>query len=230
MYRVFKRIFDIVASLAALALLSPVLLVICIILLLTGERYVFYFQERVGYKCQKFYIWKFATMLKNSPNMGAGTITVRNDSRVLPFGRFLRKTKLNELPQLVNILKGDMSVVGPRPMLQKQLETFPELTQIYNSYPGLSGVGSIVFRDEEDYVSRAKEPKLFYFECIQPYKAELELWYLENKSFYVDMWVIILTLVKIVSDDNDMIFKVFKTLPKRDMENELLEFNRQYKA
>ena len=225
MYHIFKRAFDIFASLAALLLLSPILLVICIVLLVTGEHEVFYFQERVGYKGKKFYIWKFATMLKNSPNIGTGTLTVRNDPRVLPFGGFLRKTKLNELPQLLNVLKGDMSIVGPRPLLEKTFYSFPEAIQIYDSYPGLSGVGSIVFRDEEYYVSRAKDPKLFYFECIQPYKAELELWYLENKSFIVDMWIIFLTLGKIISKDNDIMFEIFKTLPKKDMEKELSEFN-----
>ena len=228
MYHIFKRAFDIFVSSLALLFLSPVLLAICIILMLTGEHEVFYFQERIGYKGKNFYIWKFATMLKNSPNMGTGALTVRNDTRVLPFGRFLRKTKLNELPQLVNVLKGDMSIVGPRPLVEKTFYSFLEAIQIYDSYPGLSGVGSIVFRDEEDYISRAKDPKLFYFECIQPYKAELELWYLKHKSLRVDIMIILLTLGKIISKNNDMMFKVFKTLPKRDMEKELYDFNQHY--
>jgi lipopolysaccharide/colanic/teichoic acid biosynthesis glycosyltransferase len=230
MHSFYKRVFDIVASLVALAVLSPALLVFCIVLLLTGEHEVFYFQERIGYKCKKFYIWKFATMLKNSPNMGAGILTMRKDPRVLPFGRFLRRTKLNELPQLVNVLKGDMSVVGPRPMVQKTFEAFPEAIRyrVYDSRPGLSGVGSIVFRDEEDYVSRAKDPKLFYNDYIQPYKAELEIWYGKNQSFKVDMWIIVLTLGKIFSKRNDLIFKTFKTIPYRNMEKELSDFNRSH--
>ena len=229
MYRIFKRIFDILSSLAALLLLSPFLLVICIISLFTGEHEVLYFQERIGYKGKKFYIWKFATMVKNSPNMGTGMLTMRKDPRVLPFGRFLRKTKLNELPQLVNVLKGDMSVVGPRPMVQKTFDAFPEAIRykVYDSHPGLSGVGSIIFRDEEDYVSRAKNSTLFYDGYIQPYKAELEVWYGENKSFKVDIFIILLTVWKIFSEKNNLIFKVFKTTPYRDMEKELFVFNQQ---
>jgi lipopolysaccharide/colanic/teichoic acid biosynthesis glycosyltransferase len=227
MYGFCKRVFDIIASLVALVTLLPLLLLICIILLLTGEHEVFYFQERIGYKCRKFYIWKFATMVKNSPNMGTGVLTMRKDPRVLPFGRFLRRTKMNELPQLVNVLKGDMSVAGPRPMVQATFDAFPEAIRykIYDSYPGLSGVGSIIFRDEEDYISRARDPRLFYNEYIQPYKAELEVWYGENKSFKTDMRIILLTLWSSFSRKNTLIYQVFKTLPDRDMEKELSDFN-----
>ena len=139
--------------------------------------------------------------------------------------------KINELPQLVNVLKGDMSIVGPRPMVQKTFDAFPEAIRykVYDSHPGLSGVGSIIFRDEEDYVSCAKDPKLFYNEYIQPYKAELEVWYGEHKSFRVDLWIIFLTLCEIFLEKNNLIYKVFKTLPKRDIGKELSDFNLYYK-
>jgi lipopolysaccharide/colanic/teichoic acid biosynthesis glycosyltransferase len=230
MYGFCKRVFDIIASLVALVMLLPLLLLICIILVSTGEHEVFYLQERIGYKCRKFYIWKFATMVKNSPNIGTGVLTMRKDPRVLPFGRFLRRSKLNELPQLVNVLKGDMSVVGPRPMVETTFEAFPEAIRykIYDSYPGLSGVGSIIFRDEEDYISRARDPRLFYNKYIQSYKAELEAWYGENQSFKTDLRIILLTLWGGFSKKNHLIYRVFKTLPRRDMEKELSDFN-QYR-
>ena len=113
--RVLKRLLDIVLSAVGIVVLSPLLVPVMIVLFLTGEHYIFYGQKRVGYKNRLFQIWKFATMLKASPSLGTGSLTVKNDPRVFPFGRFLRKTKLNELPQIFNILLGDMSVVGPRP-------------------------------------------------------------------------------------------------------------------
>ena len=109
-----KRTLDVVLSFLALVVLAPFLLPVVVILRFTGEGEVFYIQERAGRGGNSFGLYKFATMLKNSPNIGAGEITVREDPRVLPFGQFLRKTKLNELPQLWNIFIGDMSVVGPR--------------------------------------------------------------------------------------------------------------------
>ena len=117
MYRLIKRTFDIVFSLILIILLCPLLILISLILLLSDEGEVFYFQKRIGINNSSFYIIKFATMLKNSMNMGSGSITLKNDFRVTKFGKFLRKTKLNELPQIFNILKGDISVVGPRPLV-----------------------------------------------------------------------------------------------------------------
>src|SRR5690606_13696883 len=114
--RYFKRLFDVMTSLLAIAVLLPLMIPIIIGLMLTGEHYVFYLQDRIGYKNRSFQIWKFATMLKNSPNLPGGMHTTRRDPRLMPLGGFLRKTKINEFPQLVNILKGEMSILGPRPL------------------------------------------------------------------------------------------------------------------
>lgn len=151
MYLLLKRLIDFIVAFVALLVLSPILIPICILLLLTGEHEVFYLQKRVGYKNKRFQIWKFATMLKNSPNMGTGSLTLRGDSRVLPMGKFLRKTKINELPQIVNVLIGNMSLVGPRPQMEVDFYRYPEHIQevIYNAKLGITGIGSIVFRDEE---------------------------------------------------------------------------------
>jgi lipopolysaccharide/colanic/teichoic acid biosynthesis glycosyltransferase len=118
MYHFFKRILDIVIVLIALLLLSPLLIPVIILLLLTGEHQVFYLQKRIGYQGKPFNILKFATMLKNSPQIGTGEITLRNDPRVTVIGKLLRRTKINELPQILNVLKGEMSIVGPRPLME----------------------------------------------------------------------------------------------------------------
>lgn len=217
MYLFVKRVFDIFVALFALVVLSPILLVSIIILLLTGEHYVFYFQKRIGYKNKPFYIWKFATMLRNSPNMQGGTITTRNDSRVLPFGKFLRMTKINELPQIVNVLIGDMSIVGPRPLVEKGFEHYlpHQQERVYNMKPGITGIGSVVFRDEEKLLSQTElEPKEFYRRYIQPYKGDLELWYQDHASVWVDLVIVALTVLCILRPHNQLHSLVFKDLPE----------------
>jgi lipopolysaccharide/colanic/teichoic acid biosynthesis glycosyltransferase len=201
------------------SVLLPILIPVAMGLLVTGENYVFYFQERIGYKNKKFFIWKFATMLKNSPNMSGGLHTTRRDPRILPMGGFLRKTKLNELPQLINILKGDMSVIGPRPLVDKTFAPYPDhvKAQIYNSKPGLSGIGSIIFRDEEKLLTETTMDKSeYYAQFISPYKGELELWYQKNLSFKTDFLLIFLTVWVILAPESQLPFKVFKDLPKRN--------------
>jgi lipopolysaccharide/colanic/teichoic acid biosynthesis glycosyltransferase len=208
-----------VLALIATTVLLPILIPVVLGLLLTGEHYVFYFQERIGYKNKNFFIWKFATMLKNSPNMSGGLHTTRRDPRILPMGGFLRKTKLNELPQLINILKGDMSVIGPRPLVDKTFAPYPQHVkdQIYDSKPGLSGIGSIIFRDEEKLLTETTMDKSeYYAQFISPYKGELELWYQKNLSFSTDVLLIFLTVWVIVFPESQLPFKVFKDLPKRN--------------
>jgi lipopolysaccharide/colanic/teichoic acid biosynthesis glycosyltransferase len=219
MYKVIKRAIDFLAALILIIILSPLLLPIVILLKLTGEGYVFYFQRRLGYGNKYFDIWKFATMLKNSPNMGPGLITVRNDPRLIPMGGFLRKTKLNELPQLINVLIGNMSLVGPRPLVQKTFDAYtPEVQQkIYQSKPGITGIGSIIFRDEEYLVSNSgMEPHEYYRTVIAPYKGALELWYLKRKSLWVDIMIIFLTVWVILFPKSRLPYKVFGDLPVRN--------------
>lgn len=214
----WKRIIDIVLSLTALIILLPLFIPVIIILLLTGEHEVFYLQNRIGYKNNKFKIWKFSTMLKNSEKMGTGSLTTRDDPRVLPFGKFLRKTKINELPQFINVLIGDMSIVGARPQMQVDYDTYtPEIQAIiYNTPPGITGIGSIIFRDEEKWISEAAGDKhLFYKENISPYKGAVEAWYQENISFKTDALLFLTTIWVILSPNSDIVYKVFKNLPQR---------------
>ena len=220
MYNFFKRIFDIFVSLTTLILLLPVFLPIIIILRFSAEGEVFYFQERIGINNSKFQIWKFATMLKNSMNMGTGSITLQNDPRVTKIGSFLRKTKINELPQIINILKGDISLVGPRPLVNRTFTAYDDEVQskIYNVKPGLTGIGSIVFRDEESIISAVEDedPHDFYKRVIAPYKGELEMWYQKHNSFILDLQLIFMTAWIILFPKSRLYEKWFKDLPVRN--------------
>lgn len=213
-----QRFFDILLSIIAILILSPLFLIIIIALSLTGEREVFYVQKRVGIEGNIFGAFKFATMVKNSSKMGTGLITTRNDPRVLPIGRVLRKTKLNEFPQLFNILIGDMSFVGPRPQVQKHFDVFPDQVklEIVKIRPGLTGIGSIVFRDEESIFEKHRQ--LSYDECystlIAPYKGELELWYIKNKNLYTYFMLIILTVWVVIFPESKIYERIFPDLPK----------------
>ena len=214
------RIIDVLLSILALLVLLPLFVPIVVILLLTGEHKVFYLQNRVGYKNKNFKIIKFATMLSNSANMGSGSLTLKNDPRVLPFGSFLRKTKINELPQILNIIIGNLAIVGPRPQMQVDFEKYSEGVQknIYNVRPGLTGIGSIVFRDEESLISIASEnenPHDFYKRVISPYKGELEMWYQEKSSLILDFQLIFITAWAIVAPETRLYEKWFKDLPNR---------------
>ena len=220
MYKWFKRLLDIVISLVSLVILLPVFIPIIIILKFTAEGEVFYFQERIGINNSRFQIWKFATMLKNSMDMGSGSITLQNDFRVTKTGVFLRKTKINELPQIINILKGDISLVGPRPLVTKTFSAYNEKVQsnIYNVKPGLTGIGSIIFRDEESIISAVtdEDPHDFYKRVIAPYKGELEMWYQEHRSLYLDFQLIFMTAFVILVPATRLYEKWFKDLPKRE--------------
>jgi lipopolysaccharide/colanic/teichoic acid biosynthesis glycosyltransferase len=219
MYKSFlKRVVDIILSFVAIIIMSPLMFPVILGLLITGEHYVFYLQERIGYKNKKFKIYKFATMLKNSPNIGSGLHTKLKDPRILPMGGFLRKTKINELPQLFNIFLGSMSIIGPRPLVDKTFEPYSDIVKknIYNVKPGLSGIGSIIFRDEEKLLSNSTIPiNEFYSKYISPYKGDLELWYQKKISFYTDFMIIFLTIWVVLFPKSSLVFKVFKDLPKK---------------
>jgi len=219
MYKFSKRLLDIVVSLLALIILIPIMLPVIAILRFSAEGHVFYLQDRIGRNRIKFKIIKFATMLKDSPNLASGFITLAGDWRVTKPGKFLRKTKINELPQIINILKGDISLVGPRPLVTKTFSAYNEDVQskIYNVTPGLTGIGSIIFRDEESIISAITDenPHEFYRRIIAPYKGELEMWYQTNSSFLLDLQLIFMTAWVILVPNSRLYEKWFKDLPKR---------------
>jgi len=218
MYPVIKRFFDFLFSLIGLIILLPLLIPVIILLKLTGEHEVFYFQKRIGHKNKEFDIWKFATMLKNSPSTGTGEITLRNDPRVTKIGKFLRIIKLNELPQLINVLKGDMSLVGARPLMKKSFDHYPgDVKQVvYNTPPGITGIGSVIFRDEEKIISDSKDIHAAYRE-IFGYKGEVEKWYQQHISFYTDFMILFLTVWCIVFSKSKLVYEIFPSLPKRSL-------------
>ena len=212
-----QRLFDFVFSLTAIIIFSPLLIFIIIILRLSGEGEVFYIQPRVGLGGKLFGVYKFATMMKNSSNIGTGYLTTKNDPRVLPVGRILRKTKLNEVPQLFNVLKGDMSFVGPRPQVQKHFDYYPDYVkrELNRVRPGLTGLGSIFFRDEETILE--KNIKMSYEDCysqvIAPYKGELEIWYIKNNSIPLYFKLIALTVWVVLFPNSKIHLKLFSDLP-----------------
>ena len=169
----------------------------------------------MGKDGKPFKLYKFATMLKNSPNLGTGTVTVKGDPRVLPVGRFLRKTKINELPQLLNIFLGDMSVVGPRPQTPRCFEAFPQDLQavIKQMKPGLSGIGPIVFRGEEDILADHASTAEFYDKVIAPYKGQVEAWYADQQTLYMYFAVIVVTVWVVLFPSSQAVWRVFKGLP-----------------
>jgi lipopolysaccharide/colanic/teichoic acid biosynthesis glycosyltransferase len=220
MYKYIKRFFDILFSLIVLILLLPLFLPVIILLLLTGEHEVFYRQDRVGYKNRIFGIWKFATMLKNSPHMGSKDLTIRNDPRVTPVGRFLRKTKINELPQMINILTGDMSFTGPRPLMKSGFDRYSDemKAKVYRVKPGLTGIGSIVFRDEELIITQSNlSPEDCYRNVILPYKGALEIWYQQHRNFKTDFMILFLTGFYIFFPASKLVYKIFPSLPKKEI-------------
>ena len=210
------RALDITLSGLAILVLCPLLIPIVLALRFTGEGEIFFLQTRVGKGGKTFELIKFATMLKDSPNIGTGTVTVRNDPRVLPLGRFLRKTKINELPQVLNIFIGDMSIVGPRPQDQRCFDAFPDTSQaeIVKVRPGLSGIGSIVFRDEENLMHERFDPEEHYDKVIMPYKGKLEEWFVANMGISTYLFCIIITCWILIFPNSSLVWDVFKKLPE----------------
>lgn len=157
-------------------------------------------------------------MLKNSPNIGTGTITIGNDPRILPFGKFLRNTKLNEIPQLINIFHGDMSFVGPRPMTIDNFKLFTKSHQnrLSSIKPGLTGIASIFFIDEENILLEKTNPIHFYKDKIIPYKCILDSYYIKNRNILNYFKCIVCTALVIIFRNKDFLFVFFKNIPKRN--------------
>ena len=202
------RSTDALVSFLALLALSPLLVVTAILLRATGEGEVFFRQKRIGRNGDAFFLIKFATMRKDSPSTGAGEMTLQNDERVLPVGRFLRKSKLNEIPQLINVMKGDMSLIGYRPQTQKYWDCFTKSQQqtLARYRPGLSGMSSILLRDEEAYLAHFSDPIAADETLLMPLKGRVEKWCAENFSFLMYVKLILLTIIKVLSPGSTSFF------------------------
>lgn len=199
-----KRIFDILVSASVLLILAIPLSIVIVILKLTGEKEAFYFQDRVGFLGKIIQVTKFVTMVKDAPNIGTQDITLRNDPRVLPVGKVLRKTKLNEVPQFWDVLVGKLSLVGWRPLMPKGFADYPPAVQqeIVKVKPGLTGMGSLVFRDEESIIALAeaegRDLRACYRQDIMPYKGALEVWYVAHRSLWTDLKIMVGTAIAVL--------------------------------
>ncbi len=193
-----KRAFDILCSFLGLTVLSPVLLVVSVLVAVTSPGGVFFRQERIGKDGKPFRIFKFRSMRKDNAGL---KITTGNDSRITPVGRFLRKSKIDELPQLINVLVGDMSFVGPRPEVADYVNLYtPYQRQVLLVRPGITGLASIRFRNENDLLTASDDPNRTYVEQIMPRKIDLDLEYIPHASVFYDIKLIFQTFAVVIKE------------------------------
>lgn len=193
-----KRLFDIACAALGLLILTPVLLVCTLLVGLTSPGGVLFRQERIGKDGVPFTIYKFRSMRKDNAGL---KISTSSDSRITPVGRVLRKTKLDELPQLWNVLKGDMSFVGPRPEVREYTDLYTdEQRQVLLLRPGITGLASIRYRNENDLLSASTDPNRTYIEEVMPAKLALDLEYIPRACVSYDVRLILETLVTVVRD------------------------------
>lgn len=190
--------FDICASILGLVLLSPLFLIVSGIIYFTSPGGVFFRQERVGLNNEIFKIYKFRTMYVNTESQGR--LTIGHDSRVTPIGHFIRKYKIDELPQLIDVVIGTMSLVGPRPEVQEFIEHYPDdiRKKVLSVRPGITDLASIEMVDENHILSQYSDPKQAYIDLILPTKQKYYLDYVAKKNFFLDIKIIFLTLRKII--------------------------------
>ncbi|MFT8350681.1 sugar transferase [Clostridium saccharoperbutylacetonicum] len=196
--KIVKRIFDLICSTLGLIVLSPVLLVIAIRIKTGSDGPVFFKQIRVGERSKEFEILKFRTMVVDAEKLGR-QITVGNDSRITKIGVFLRKYKLDELPQLINVFKGDMSLVGPRPEVPRYVKLYnEEQIRVLEVKPGITDLASIRYRDENDLLGEVENPDEFYINTIMPDKLALNLEYINKNNIFLDIYIILKTIIKCI--------------------------------
>jgi lipopolysaccharide/colanic/teichoic acid biosynthesis glycosyltransferase len=190
-----KRLFDIFFSLLGLILLSPFFLIVSILIKKDSRGPVFYKGKRVGEDGKMFRIFKFRTMVHNAEEIG-GVTTSAKDERLTKTGKFLRKRNLDEFPQLINVLKGEMSFVGPRPAVTEDMKDYSEEQKkvILSVKPGITDLSSLKFVHEEELIKEAENPRQFYKEKIEPEKIELGMKYVRERSFWLDLKIIIKTI------------------------------------
>jgi lipopolysaccharide/colanic/teichoic acid biosynthesis glycosyltransferase len=194
---VIKRAFDIAVAATGLIALFPVMAVVAVLIKCDSQGPVFFKQRRMGKGFRDFLIYKFRTMKENSELTG-GLITIGEDPRITRFGRFLRKTKIDELPQLINVLKGEMSLVGPRPEIPRFVELFrSEYAEILTVRPGITDLASLKYHDESKLMSQFIAPEEEYVRSILPDKIRLAKEYIDRSSMLFDLSLMLRTLPKL---------------------------------
>lgn len=213
-----KRIFDILVSFLGIIFFLPLMVVVGIIIKFTSKGPILFRQKRLTLGVKEFTIYKFRSMRTDFDKNGVGIQVGGNSSAITPIGKFLRKTKIDELPQLFNILKGDMSFIGPRPELPRRLKYYSNRDkEIFKVRSGISSPASIVFSDEEYLMDQVKDREKFYIEQIMPYKIDLNIYYVETRSFFKDIYLIIATFLKILNKiRNEEIVKDRNLLKKKE--------------
>lgn len=192
-----KRLFDLSCSSLAIIFLLPILILVYLLIIIEDGGRAIFVQERVGYRGRKFRLYKFRTMHVNAEKKG-GLLTIGKDPRITKFGAFLRKYKIDELPQLFNVIKGDMSLVGPRPEVEKYVNLYSEdQKRILELYPGITDMASIKYIDESEILSKSNDPEMFYVKFIMNNKIELNMEYINRMSLPYDILIIIKTISKI---------------------------------
>ena len=212
-----KRLFDIVASFCGIVILLPIMIIVGIIIKVTSPGPILFKQKRLTIGMREFTIYKFRSMRTDFDKEAKGIQVKGSSSAITQIGKIIRKTKLDELPQLFNILIGDMSFIGLRPELPRRLQYYSERDKgIFKVRSGISSPASIVFSDEEYLMNQVKDPEKFYIEQIMPYKIDLNLYYVETRSFWNDIYLIIATFLKIANKvDNNSIVKDKELLDKK---------------
>jgi lipopolysaccharide/colanic/teichoic acid biosynthesis glycosyltransferase len=194
--KLLKRLMDILASGLGLIFLSPILIIICILIKASSEGPIFFKQVRVGKNMKNFAILKFRTMVPNAEKLGK-QITIGEDKRITSVGKVLRKYKLDELPQLFNVFKGDMSLVGPRPEVPKYVKLYSEeQRKVLDVKPGITDLASLRYKDENDILGKVDNPEEYYITVIMKDKLELNLEYIEKNNILIDIYLIIKTIIK----------------------------------
>ena len=214
---VIKRIFDIVMSIVGILLLFPIMIVVSILIKITSRGPILFKQRRLTKDMKEFTIYKFRSMRTDFDKDGKGIQVKGSSNAITPIGKIIRKTKLDELPQLFNILVGDMSFIGPRPELPRRLKYYSEEDkEMFKVRSGISSPASIVFSDEEYLMNQVRDPEKFYIEQIMPYKIKLNRYYVKNRSFLGDIYLIIATFLKILNKvDDKSIVKDCKLLEEK---------------
>ncbi|MBZ0165844.1 MAG: sugar transferase [Candidatus Omnitrophica bacterium] len=189
-----KRIFDIFGSLLGLLVFAPLLLIVGILIKLTSKGPVIFSQVRTGLNEKAFYVYKFRTMVNQADKIGS-SVTTGKDPRITPVGRILRRIKFDELPQLYNVLKGDMSFVGPRPDVPEiTMDYTTEMKRVLQVRPGITSVATLHFRNEEELLAKVSDPNKFYEEIVVPLKVELTMEHVRNNSFLFDFKILLQTI------------------------------------
>ena len=216
-YHNLKRFLDALVAVIAIVLTAPIMALTIFMLVLSGESSPILAQWRVGRSGHLFLFYKFRTMKRLKGDDKGSSLTLANDARITFLGRLLRASKIDEFPQFFNVLNGDISFVGPRPLMPEIFKIYSKEDQqiIASVKPGITGLGSVVFRDEQSILKNASKPsEVVYKEQIAPAKAYLETWYVENQSFMVDFKILVLTVWSVLYSRTRLVYRLFKNIPR----------------